>query len=511
MLMNRVRLWGLFLFLIGSYLLTAGGHVYVTDGAAMFEMSLSILDHGWFDVPLNPNTQGGKIGRDGLYYMPFGVLHPLAAAPLALLGRVLTPWAQTQYLAFFTATWLNVLATALLFVILARWFIALGTTSTQALILAVGSAFSTPFWVYAQTFFAEPLTSVGLLYAGYAIFRYGEEPKASVLVKAGLSAGGAVLARPISGIALPVLVLYLLLVLGRRKPKIERRRFSELALFGVILLAALGLLALYNYARFGEVLETGYEREPNGSLRTFTMNPLTGLLILLLSPGKSMFLYCPLGVLGVWGALSWLKRQQRRPEGLLALVMVGVFLAILSQWGRVEGGVTWGPRLLLPALPFLLLGLGGFVEQGTRLRRSLVYGLSIAGLGIQTLGAFVNFSTYISTHSTEYYDPDLGIYSFDFNPLAGHIREAAANVKALARLQRLPDTEGRTNRSYSLINYPEGLDVWWLHYWQDGVNSWFITGLLVSQLALGGIGLILLIAPGRVPQKSMHSNDGLSG
>jgi len=106
---------GLFLITVGLCGVFAGGHVYVRDGAAMYMMSASIVDHHWFDVDSShPNTVGGRFGPDGKYYMLFGYLQPLLATPFFMVGRKLAETFQTDYISFFAVTVFNWCVTGML-------------------------------------------------------------------------------------------------------------------------------------------------------------------------------------------------------------------------------------------------------------------------------------------------------------------------------------------------------------------------------------------------------------
>ena len=116
-----------------------------------------------------------------------------------------------------------------------------------------------------------------------------------------------------------------------------------------------------------------------------------GLYGLLLSPGKSLFLYAPPLLLSVLGLPFFL-----RAKGRLAFVFVAtplVYLLVYGSKGVWHGG-GWGPRYLVPALPFLALwalpvwdavlrpGRG----RGTVALRAAAAVLVVVGVGVQLLG-----------------------------------------------------------------------------------------------------------------------------
>lgn len=478
---------GVFLLTCGVLLLSAGGHIYVKDGGAMYYMTESLLDHHWFDVPINPNTVGGKYGPDGLYYTPFGIMQPLLAIPFLLLGKLLTPWTTALYTPSVTIIFFNAIATALLASLLTIFFIALGVNPFRATWAGILIIFSTPFWIYSRTFFSEPLASLGTLAAAWAIHRYGCRRTLINLVFAGIMACVIILVRPLSGIALPALFLYLILVESRRGKNVDLKPFL---LFSGLLILGIGLYLFYNHLRFGAVFESGYDKLPSGQERGFTLPPLTGLKILLFSPGKSIFIFMPLIIGSIAGFFMWVRHRKTRPEAILGVVITSLFLLVLSQWARVEGGVTWGPRLIMPAIPVLMLCLTPLLKsnRGTK----VIILLILIGVLVQIPGILVNFSTYVFLHSSEYFHPMDGTYRFDFNPFPGHIQLLKQYIIDIPSLTVLDPETAFAHRQFPSINYHGQIDLWFIHHWQDGVSIPYIVSQLFLQLLMAVTGFMII-------------------
>ncbi len=76
-------------------------------------------------------------------------------------------------------------------------------------------------------------------------------------------------------------------------------------------------------------------------------------------------------------ALGWPRLLREQPEvASPALKAVVLQYALIACWTHWSGGWCYGPRPLLPILPFLLLGLAGL----PRLRGGLLW--ATAGLGL---------------------------------------------------------------------------------------------------------------------------------
>jgi hypothetical protein len=183
------------------------------------------------------------------------------------------------------------------------------------------------------------------------------------------------------------------------------------------LLPGFALTGWYNLVRFGTLFASGYGSEAF----QFTTPLAEGLFGLLLSPGKSVFLYAPPLLLAFPGGFAlW-----RRGERTTVLVIAALFLSHLllyARWGQWPGGGVWGPRFLLPVVaPVMVLAAGLDIltpMQRLRLRR-LIPALVLGGVGfIGNLGGvLLNFDTYAV--STPFHT---GVYTFSGSPLVGHWR-----------------------------------------------------------------------------------------
>jgi hypothetical protein len=118
-------------------------------------------------------------------------------------------------------------------------------------------------------------------------------------------------------------------------------------------------VGVVNYIRFGSFTEFGY----GGGFGAFSYNTgWTGLVGLWLSPGKSLILYFPL-VLLLPIALKFMYRHDKS----LVFFTIYIVIAIWLYFGTLEpakesrywsGAPAWGPRYMIPALPFFVVLLG---------------------------------------------------------------------------------------------------------------------------------------------------------
>ena len=160
------------------------------------------------------------------------------------------------------------------------------------------------------------------------------------------------------------------------------KNFKDLASAGIIVAAVAGL-GIFNWLRFGSPLNFGY-----GGVDRFEFSGwsiLQGLVGLLLSPGRSIFVYSPILLLALPGAFLFMKKETVLTTA--CLVMVISYTLALSCWRGWHGGLAWGARSLLPIVPvlgFLAAPVLDYVWRNKWLASVSVL-LAIAGFGIQVL------------------------------------------------------------------------------------------------------------------------------
>jgi hypothetical protein len=448
-----------FLILSGFYLLTMSGHTYSSDEETMLAVTRGLIERGDVAVVVEDGAPVSALrsGHDGRVYSPYGVLPSLLAIPLHFLGTLIAPSGlQADYASRFAVMMLNSLLTAATCAILVEWTQRLGATDEWALMLALLYGLATFAWTYARTFFSEPLAALLILGAterAWSAFRVNSlGAQYRMLFLSGLLAGLLPATRIAAAIALPVIGLYVLwetLKTWSTKPTdqtksapCQRRQMLAYVLSGLIiwiagLLPGFALAGWYNLARFETLLASGYGSEAF----QFTTPLAEGLFGLLLSPGKSVFLYAPPLLLAFPGGFAlW-----RRGERTIVLVIAGLFLSHLllyARWGQWPGGGVWGPRFLLPVVaPVMVLAAGlGILTPMQRLGlRLLTPALVLGGAGFvgNLGGVLLNFDTYAV--STPFHT---SVYTFSGSPLVGHWRlliERWARYSVLPPFCRLGD------------------------------------------------------------------------
>jgi hypothetical protein len=79
-------------------------------------------------------------------------------------------------------------------------------------------------------------------------------------------------------------------------------------------------------------------------------------------------------------------------------VIAGVVVAdvvFYARWYEWWGGGVWGPRFVLPALPFIALGIAAVIDTARSVaQRWLIGALALVSIGIQVVSVIVPTGTY---------------------------------------------------------------------------------------------------------------------
>ena len=174
----------------------------------------------------------------------------------------------------------------------------------------------------------------------------------------------------------------------------------------------LGLLGWYNYLRFGRIFVSSYNR---GGFSTPLWHGLDGLLF---SAGRSIFVFDPLTIAGVFGLLLILfgpKNVRDRPLGVLCFLLVVPRIIFFAKWNTWDGAAVWGPRFLLPAVAILSLTIVPLLRatdirriSGALVRVVLVI-LATAAAGVSYLSVRIPLGEWLAVLKNPVWRVRLGI------------------------------------------------------------------------------------------------------
>ncbi len=387
----------------GLFVLMCYGGVRTADGEIVFRAGEALAGTGSLALDGDLDTWPGFAvarGTDGRLYSVFAPGQSLLLAPVIKIGLAVnqTRWYETtpfplpisftvdadslknfllkrqpsnpaahalRFLSALTVPFLSALAVAVFFLVLVR----ITASPPAALAGAVLLALATPFWSYSGTMFKEPLTMLWTLLSFYCLVandpRYGDgQQRSGRLLAAGMFIGLAFFTHVRAVLFVPFFLIYGLLPYAGGLSGIRSLRKS---LTAMLTLAAgfsvfAGAFCWLNAVRFGSIFETGRLISPvtYGTL----VWPWEGLVGFLVSPGKGLFWFCPIVLVG----LACWPDFHRRHRGLsvvlaAAVLFQWVFLSCRSDW---HGGFCLGPRHLLPLVPFLLIPLATTLSRWFR-------------------------------------------------------------------------------------------------------------------------------------------------
>jgi hypothetical protein len=151
------------------------------------------------------------------------------------------------------------------------------------------------------------------------------------------------------------------------------------------------------------------------------------LLALLVSPACGAFVFAPALLVGLAGTLRALRGRSSRPwsvEGrrwlpIAVLLGAGAHVGAVALDGGFARGLSWGPRLMSPVGPPLLV----FLPEGLALLRLAGAALVVVSVAVQALGAFAYTGRWDRLHESAGATAAGGTWSLADNPIALRIRE----------------------------------------------------------------------------------------
>ncbi len=375
--MNRqrtLRAVGLFGLLVAIYFLTYSGQAISTDELVLFDGVHSLFRNGSLELAYTSDLRPYTLlpANRPVTNLDLEPMQAYLATPLLWLAARLPGIGMVQ------AVWLfNIIVTALTAVVLYYYGTALGYRDGTALSVAALFGLATSAWPYSALFFREPLFTLFAVLCAYGLERWREHLDQGRLrlawfLLAALSLVGALFTKEAGLLIVPTMLVAAL-------PGVTRRLFNRRAALAVAALLAVVVLAVLIYrqvvpnSRFSNILD-----------RLSTLSPVSfqqALPAYLFSPGFSLWAFSPVLLLGLAGAYLLLNARRVRqlfvPLAMLLSIIVGYSVFQVDRW---YGGTAWGPRYLLPIVPFVSLWLLPVVDS--LLARTAPIGAQAIAVGV---------------------------------------------------------------------------------------------------------------------------------
>ena len=405
---NRRFYVAVFLLFLSLYILTLKG-ICAGDNVFHYERIQNIIKKGSLSMPEGKYDFDKQKwlrvfmaeGRDGKVYLTLGDGLSIAALPFALVGNIIertvdvsayeskigesAPKLNLFYLrklpsAFFAAL-INPFAMALTVLIFFNFCLKItdapGSAFVGSLLLGAG----TILWSYSSTFWTQPIVTLCLFSAFYCAFLYKKHSNPKFLLFAGALLGYSFITRYVSIISVPWFVAYLVLIHWREKKRIPRAVGLLVSSFALFFLLQMS----WNWYRFGSLLNMGAKHQAFLGF-SFRGKAYISLPAMLVGLNKSIFVFSPPLVLGLFGAKRFI--QKHGLEAVLLLGIIFAYLAFYSKFSFWSSPASWGPRFLVPITPFLFLPVCLFINR-VKWKTILTYALLTVGVIVQLIAVLL--------------------------------------------------------------------------------------------------------------------------
>lgn len=532
-----------FLFLFFSLSLFCSGVIDSQDGFQYLAVARQIYYKHELTAPPYEFTggvwvgknihMGTQIGKDGKTYSQTGIGYSLAMVPAVALSDIvykichISPPVhfplESDWFILWAASFTNAFYTALLGVILLFYFLKLKIDFKKALFLSLISIFTTNLFTLAKHSYAHMMFTAFLMLAFYLLKEYADSKKKVYLLFSALSYGivSTIYNQTFLLSFFPLACYYLLLT----KPKLIY--LKEIIKDGIIY-----LLVLLPFIFFYFWLEN--LRAAVGSVNyanpTFFVNyahylakpsqiPLIFEAIYgqLLSPGRSIFIYSPALLLIL---IFWHKiKRNVRPELIIFLLLTISYIILYAKQisyepdtqkgiGYWTGELSWGPRYLLPLIPFGMLLVGHIFQQlKIKAKILIVYPLLAIGLFVEILGITIPYQTKLHGLDTDIYVSGIHYTSTLYMNLLPQFSPIFSTTRELNYLiHSFPKTldHGLYNvRFYDGIDFPFNVG---LERWRSIENQGYIMFDNNPQKPIKNISLILINHPLKTSTSSAQIN-----
>lgn len=388
--MIRFIVFNLFIFFLGTYLLTASGADFSDVAELRVEVARSIMERLDLDVP---NDMGMK-GADGREYSWFGIGPVLLFMPLYLTAK--SAGIPPENL----VSIMNHLFGAATSVLVFLFSISLGYSKRASVIASISYGLGTMAWYYSKDSGDHTIETFFILFSIYSMHCYTVNKKGSYLFLSALSFGFALITRPTSILVAPS--LFIMNFFNYYKKSDLRIMISQMArdvsLFSISLLPFICLNLWYNYYRFNSIFETGHRlMAARLGVDYFNGTPFfIGLSGFLASPGKGFFYYSPIAILFFFSIKAFSKKHHVISFCFIFTVVSYLFFYSKNLYWHGAGG--WGPRYIFAITPFLIIPIAELFDsalwQKKMFIKVLVSSVFALSLAVQLASISVNRDKY---------------------------------------------------------------------------------------------------------------------
>jgi hypothetical protein len=273
------------------------------------------------------------------------------------------------------------------------------------------------------------------------------------------------------------------------------------------------LTLVVNRIKTGSFLDTGYTTA--GGVPVFSGQFYPAVVGYFLSPGKSIFFYSPVLLLGLIGARSYLRAN--RAHFWLVLGLIAAVLLPHLKFPAWPGGWVWGPRYAVSVTPLLLLPAAPWLDEWLARGLTWLRTLALAALGaasfiVQLAGCAFFWDFYIRMALALRPAQDEGlvyiatVFVPQLSPIVMHLWLGWHKLLGAAKLPADPPfhTVVQNFPVATMDAHFRGLhfDFWFLQWFApSGARAWGVAllVLLLGGALWSGIGIVRGLRADRAP------------
>ena len=396
------------------------------NGNSRLDLSFAIVEEGRFTIDTycdQPNTFTKDLAvNNGHFYTSKAIGSSLVAAvfylPIYHLGKLLgvhIAVAELKYVLTVLSIGLPSAIAGSLMYVLARQVTG---DRFRAFVLTMVANLGTMIFPFSVIFFGHQLAGALLFTAFFLVFQI---KKADVLrwkgrvFLIGFLLGFALITEyPVAPIIL-ILTVYYFFVIWRTPWK----RSLAVLLPALGALIPIAIVLFYNIAVFEQPIATGYNHSAVPEFQEQQSEGLVGIgwpdpaviFYLTLHPALGLFWQSPVLILSLIGAWHMWRKSPYRLEAVVSISAFLSLVVLFSGFYNWWGGWTFGPRYIIPMLPFLFLPLVYIPRRWF----ALVYilgAISIAQMSIAVFGLILIPDDFYKQITEAAYFSYSSIYSY---------------------------------------------------------------------------------------------------
>jgi len=349
--------FALAVFLLFSliYLCTWAGHYTTGDGSYKIAWAKAMF--------LGRSAVGA--GQDAVI-SKYGIGHSLLAVPPLALAYIITK--ETGIHCEAALYTLMFVVNGALFLALLAFYLAHFYPLRSVWLTVFIAGLATIWWPYTKMDLSEPLV-LTIAFLGFLLMRF-DHPFWGMAI----AAFTLTIREDSIAVVAPLLIWYLF----------SHRTVKAILRMGLAIAPSIALILASNYVRYHSLFDRGYPGE------RFSTPLLVGMYGILLSSGKSIFLFSPPLLLGVLGWRAFAARPHLRSDAWLFLGICAAQVLLFSKWWGWSGEDDWGVRFLIPGVLVLCIPMIEMLN-----RRALVISVVAVGVAVQLTAVLVGPLSFV--------------------------------------------------------------------------------------------------------------------